>query len=122
MHTRGAWTAHSLAKIFGYSTHVLSTDSRMHRNMVADFQLDRAEPNAGQIRRQIGCFFFFFFLWKSLSSAKFHIAKPFLGRVCQGTLYSLACEYVASHHLIEPCQSRSQGDSTVCLCRLLAGP
>lgn len=29
--------------------------------------------------------------------------------MCRGTLYSLACECVASHHLIEPCQSRSQG-------------
>lgn len=31
--------------------------------------------------------------------------QAFSESVCQGTLYSPAYECVASHHLIEPCQS-----------------
>lgn len=62
-----------------------------------NFQLGRA----GQIRSQIGwfssLFFSFFFWWNSLSSAKFHMAKPFSvcgGRRVVGGDIVLACMWM----------------------------
>lgn len=84
------------------------------------FYLTKPDPDAGQITRQIG--WVFFFLMEVFNFSKISYSQAFSGWVCQGLLYSRACECVASHHLIESCQSPSRGDSTVCLCQLLAGP
>lgn len=66
-----------------------------------------AEPMQDKSEGKLDVFFIFFI--EVFKFSKISHSQAFSGGVCQGTLYSLACECVASHHLIEPCQSRSQG-------------
>lgn len=89
---------------------------------VADFQLVRGKPSAGQIRRQIGCF----------SSIFFFFVKVFK---FSNISHSQAGEWGVSGNIVFTCMWMCRlssfdwalpvsiaGDSTVCLCHLLPRP
>lgn len=129
INTLGVWTTHSLAKILQIrcSCPVNRFPGR-DWNVFADFFLFRfiliffstwpsRNPSAGQIRRQIGWFFFlspFFFLIEVFKLSKIsHSQAFFWWRVCRGTLYSLACECVALSSFDWALPVSVAGDSTV---------
>lgn len=89
--------------------------------------LTEPKPSAGQIRRQIGCFFFlspFFFLIEVFKLSKIsHSQAFFWWGECVGEHCIRSHANVSpSHHLIEPCQSPSPGIPQSARRHLLPGP
>lgn len=138
INTLGVWTTHSLAKILQIRCSCpvnrfpgprLKCVCWFFFNFVLFLffsQLDRAETQCRTNQKANWMFFFlspFFFLIEVFKLSKIsHSQAFFWWRVCRGTLYSLACECVASHHLIEPCQSPSPGIPQSARRHLLPGP
>lgn len=139
INTLGVWTTHSLAKILQIrcSCPVNRFPGR-DWNVFADFFLFRfiliffstwpsRNPSAGQIRRQIGWFFFlspFFFLIEVFKLSKIsHSQAFFWWGECVGEHCIRSHANVSpSHHLIEPCQSPSPGIPQSARRHLLPGP